>query len=160
MRIPLSIRIKALFASDKNAFWWNHFTDEEKELRSMDAWQLAKVIHEADIRKNNAEKRIVAEHLLNVRLANIQASASKWAGWLSAFGAVLASVASFYLGQLSASKPAEVTCTCNYRNEQQPVEKPVQPPKPSVIQPNPATGAVNENDSKSQGKQPNASIKP
>lgn len=155
MRITLATRIRSLFARDKYSFWWNEITDEEKELARMDVWELAAVVQQT-----NQQRRVVAEHMLNARLANIQASASKWAGWVSAFGAVLASVASFYLGQLSASKPPEVACTCNYRNEQQPVEKPVQPPKPFVFQPNPANGAVKKNDGKSQGKQPNTFTKP
>lgn len=99
----------------------------------MDVWELAAVAQE-----NDQQRRVVAEHMLNVRLANIQAQASKWAGWISAFGAVLASVASFYLGQLSASKPPEVACACSYRNEEPPIARPVQPAKPAAVQRNPA----------------------
>lgn len=155
MRIPLATRIRSLFARDKISFWWNEITDEEKELAHMDVWELSAVLQQP-----NQQRRTVAEHMLNLRLANIQARASKWAGWASASGAVLASVASFYLGQLSTSKPPEVACTCNYRNEQQPLEQPVRPSKPSVVQANPDNGAVKENDSKSLGKEPNASTKP
>ncbi|MDO9365662.1 MAG: hypothetical protein Q7T58_04850 [Methylotenera sp.] len=92
--IPLYVHIKGLFARDKQAFWFNHFTDEEKELRRMDAWQLAKVIHEADVHKNNSEKRIVAEHLLNVRLAQIQSKASWGSGVLGFVGAIIGAVLS------------------------------------------------------------------
>jgi len=76
--IPLSVRIRAFFARDKDAFWWNEATDEEKQLRRMDVWELAKVINEARVRNlaGEAEKLIVAEHMLNVRLAKIQATAS------------------------------------------------------------------------------------
>ncbi len=155
MRITLAARIRSLFASDRYSFWWNEITEEEKELAHMDVWELAAVV-----RQTNQHRRVVAEHMLNVRLANIQARASRRAGWVSAFGAVLAAVASFYLGQLFASKPPEVACTCNYRNEQQPLEKQLQPSKPSVVNPSPANGAVKESDSKSQGKQPNAATKP
>ena len=71
MRIPLSVRLKAIFARDKNEFWWNHFTDEERELREVDVSQLASVINEATVR-HNTERRIVAEHMLSARLAQIQ----------------------------------------------------------------------------------------
>lgn len=73
MRIPLSVRFRSLFAKDKEAFWWHEITDEEKQLRRMDAWQLAAVIQEANVRIDTGQKRIVAEHMLNVRLAKIQA---------------------------------------------------------------------------------------
>ena len=76
MSIPLSVRIRSFFARDKHAFWWDHFTDDEKQLRRMDAWQLATVIHEESIHQTEPEKRIVAEHMLNVRLARIQARAA------------------------------------------------------------------------------------
>ena len=71
MRIPLSVKIRSFFARDKDEFWWNHFTDEEKELRRMDVWQLAKVINEGRVRNlaGEAEKIIVAEHMLSERLS-------------------------------------------------------------------------------------------
>jgi hypothetical protein len=75
MRTTLIDRIKSIFASDKDAYWWNHLTDEEKQLRHMDVWELAKVINEARVRNlaGEAEKLIVAEHMLAERLARIQA---------------------------------------------------------------------------------------
>jgi hypothetical protein len=160
MHVPISVRIQSYFARDKHAFWWNHFTDEEKQLRRMDAWQLARVIHEESIRQTSPEKRIVAEHLLNVRLAQIQAKASKWSGWLSLLGAVLAALVSFQLGQLSANKPAEMVCACNCRNEQPPIEEPVPLPKPPVVHPDASKGGVAPNDSKRQDKQSNGTAKP
>ena len=75
MRIRLADRIKAFFSSDEEVFWFNHFTDEEKALRRMDVWELAKVINESRVRNlaGEAEKLIVAEHMLSERLAKIQA---------------------------------------------------------------------------------------
>ena len=75
MRTKLIDRLKGFFARNKYAYWWCHWTDEEKQLRRMDVWQLAKVINEARIRNlaGEAEKLIVAEHMLSERLARIQA---------------------------------------------------------------------------------------
>lgn len=39
----------------------------------MDVWELAKVIHDENVQPLNPKKRIVAEHMLNVPLAHIQA---------------------------------------------------------------------------------------
>ena len=72
MRINLADRFKALFARDEYGYWFRLITDEEKELRRMDSWELAKVIHEETVHPTNPEKRIVAEHMLNVRVAKIQ----------------------------------------------------------------------------------------
>jgi|SRR3990167_438568 len=72
MRITLADRFKALFARDEYSYWFKFITDEEKELRRMDSWELAKVIHEETVRQKNPEKRIVAEHMLQVRIAKIQ----------------------------------------------------------------------------------------
>ena len=72
MRITFFDRIKALFARDEYSYWFKHITDEEKELRRMDSWELAKVIHEANVHNKNHEKRIVAEHMLQVRLVKMQ----------------------------------------------------------------------------------------
>jgi hypothetical protein len=69
-------RIKAVLARDGYGYWFEHFTDEEKELRRMDSWQLARVIHEETVSPQNSEKRIVAEHMLQVRVAKIQNHAS------------------------------------------------------------------------------------
>lgn len=76
MRITVVDRIKALFAKDEYSYWFKLITDEEKELRCMDSWELAKVIHEGNINNSNPVKRIVAEHMLQVRLAKIQSRAT------------------------------------------------------------------------------------
>ncbi|MDV2081064.1 hypothetical protein [Marinobacter xestospongiae] len=72
MRTTWADRLKAFFAKDGCSYWFEHFTDEEKELRRMNSWQLARVIHEETVRSQNPEKRIVAEHMLQVRVAKIQ----------------------------------------------------------------------------------------
>jgi hypothetical protein len=72
MHITFFDRIKALFARDEYSYWFKHITDEEKELRRMDSWELAKVIHEANVQDKNHQKRIVAEHMLQVRLVRMQ----------------------------------------------------------------------------------------
>ena len=86
MRIRLTDRIKAFFSSDEEAYWFNHFTDEEKALSRMDVWELAKVINEARVHNlaSDAEKLIVAEYMLNQRLAKIQAKASWGSGVIGA----------------------------------------------------------------------------
>ena len=92
MHIPLSTRIRAMFARDEEAFWWSHFTDDEKKLARMDVWQLAGVIEEAKVRTGQERLRIVAEHMLAVRLAKIQASASWGSGILGFVGALIGAV--------------------------------------------------------------------
>lgn len=88
MRIPLSVRLKAIFARDKNEFWWNHFTDEERELREVNVSQLASVINEATVR-HNTERRIDAKYMLSARLAQIQSRASWGSGVLGFTGAII-----------------------------------------------------------------------
>ena len=89
MTIPLLTRIKGFISRDKYSFWFNHFTDEEKKLALMDAWQLASIIKDAGVRRDMEQKRIIAEHMLNVRLAKIQATASWGAGILAFVGAII-----------------------------------------------------------------------
>jgi len=97
MNIPLSVRIRSIFAKDKDALWWGHFTDEEKELQRMDVWELAAVIQEASVRSGMDKKRIVAEHMLNVRLAQIQSKASWGSGVLGFVGAIVGAALSVSL---------------------------------------------------------------
>lgn len=121
MHIPLSVRISSFFARDKRAFWWKHFTDDEKQLRRMNPWQLAQVIHEG----NTPEKRIVAEHLLNVRLAQIQATASWGSGVLGFVGAIIGAAISVAL-TMSIQSPKEASCAAERASEKQAVAAPVQ----------------------------------
>jgi len=92
MRITFFDRIRALFARDEYGYWFNHFTDEEKELRRMDSWELAKIIHEAIVHNSNHEKRIVAEHMLQVRLVKMQNRAVYVSIIFGLIGVVLGSV--------------------------------------------------------------------
>ena len=121
MHIPLSVRISSFFARDKRAFWWKHFTDDEKQLRRMNPWQLAQVIHEG----NTPEKRIVAEHLLNVRLAQIQATASWGSGVLGFVGAIIGAAISVAL-TMSIQSPKEALCAAERAPEKQAITAPVQ----------------------------------
>ena len=93
MRITIANRLKALFAPDEYEFWWHHFTDEEKKLRRMDVWELAEVISQ---KKPNSPESIVAEHMLNVRLAKMQVRATYFnivVGFVGiVVGAVLSSI--------------------------------------------------------------------
>ena len=81
MRITLADRFKALLARDEYGYWFALITDDEKKLRRMDSWQLARLIHEETVNPSTPEKRIVAEHLLQVRIAKIQSRAT----YVSAF---------------------------------------------------------------------------
>jgi len=125
--VPLSVRIKAFFARDKKAFWWDHFTNEEKKLCRMDVWQLAEVINEARVRNivGMEAKRIVAEHMLNVRLAQIQATASWGSGVLCFVGAIIGAAMSVALTSALQS-PEEVKCNPERTSEKQAVSAPVQ----------------------------------
>lgn len=112
MNIPLSVRIRKFFARDKYAFSWGYFTDDEKLLRCMDAWQLATVIHEESIRKTAPEKRIVAEHMLNVRLAKIQTRAT----YISIVAGLVGAVGGAFL-TTAFQKPDSQTkrvCECSH----------------------------------------------
>ena len=124
--VPLSVRIKGFFARDKHAFWWSHFTDEEKQLRRMDVWELAKVINEARVRNlaGEAEKLIVAEHMLQERLARIQARPAYFAIY-----AGLAGVAGGVFLTSALQPPNETNkCVCESKTAgtlQQPAQEPV-----------------------------------
>jgi len=134
--IPLSVRIKAFFARDKAAFWWNHFTDEEKKLRRMDAWQLAEVINEARVRNiaGMEAKRIVAEHMLNVRLAQIQATASWGSGVLCFVGAIIGAAMSVAL-TAALQSPKEIPCTPVSAGKKEVIPAPVQEQREPIAQP-------------------------
>ena len=134
--IPLSVRIRAFFSRDKQAFWWNHFTDEEKQLRRMDVWQLAKVINEARVRNlaGESEKLIVAEHMLNVRLAQIQAKASWGSGVLGFVGAIIGAALSVSL-TIALQNPKEIPRSIERTSEKQAVAAPVQEKWKPIAQP-------------------------
>ena len=126
MRIRFSDRIKAFFSSDEETFWFNHFTDEEKALRHMDVWELAKVINEARVRNlaGEAEKLIVAEHMLNVRLAKIQAKASWGSGILGFTGAIIGASLSIALASITQTNNNEVQAHQENTNTEQAIYAP------------------------------------
>jgi hypothetical protein len=75
MLINLTDRFKELFVKDRYGFWFNRFSDEEKELRRMDSWELAEIIQEETIKKRDIKKLIIAEHMLQVRLVKMHNNA-------------------------------------------------------------------------------------
>ncbi len=127
--------IKGFFSWDKHQFWWSHFTDEEKELRRMDVWELAKVINDARVSNvtGTTEKIIVAEHMLGERLARIQARPAYFAIYAGLVGVVVGA-----LLPLLFQPPNEANkCVCEYKTTgtlQRPAQEPIQaaPTKPAV----------------------------
>ena len=97
-RFPLRIRLKAFFSKDPNEEYFAYLTDKERELKEMDVWQLAGVIQEATVRGNMEKERIVAEHLLSARVAQIQSKASWGAGVLGFIGAIIGAAVAFAIG--------------------------------------------------------------
>ncbi len=172
--IPFSVRIKALFARDKEVFWWNHFTDEEKKLRRMDVWELAKVINEARVGNlaGEAEKLIVAEHMLNMRLAKIQATASWGSGVLGFVGAIIGAALSVSLTmalQTPKGAPGTQERTSEKQSVSAPVQKQTEPlalpsksvPSNPVVEVTPgAQGAANGPSNSTVTKESNATAKP
>lgn len=132
-RIPLSARFRALFARDEHAFWWEHFSDEERELREMDARQLAAALHEAQVRHNN-ERRILVEHMLSARLAQLQSRASWGSGVLGFGGAVLGAAMTVGLtAALSPSpEPTKVSVRCERAAPTASSAPPVSIPSPTA----------------------------
>ena len=89
MKLTLKDRIRAFFARDKEAFWFQIFSDEERELREMDVWQLAEIISDESVQ---SKKKIVAEHLLNLRLATIQSNATYHSAIIGLIGVTLGAI--------------------------------------------------------------------
>ena len=94
-RFPWRVRLKALFSKDSYEVYFAHLTDREREIREMDIWELAGVIQEARVRPNMEKDRIVAEHLLSARIAQIQSKASWGAGILGFLGAIIGAALAF-----------------------------------------------------------------
>ena len=160
MRIPLSVRIRSFFSRDKNAFWFDHFTDEEKELARMDVWQLASVIQESGVRVGMEQKRIVAEHVLNQRIARIQSRASLWSGWLGMFGALAGAALGFFLSTSVPKETPQQICNCQWSN---PVQGPVATPKPTApasVVPRRKNVEIKPDSGKSQKAPANGNTKP
>ncbi len=129
--VPLSAKFRALFARDEVAFWFDHFHDDERKLARMDVWELAKVINEARVRNlaGEAEKLIVAEHLLNVRLAKIQATAAWGSGVLGFVGAIIGAALSVALTLALQQKdaPRGPERASEQRAESAPIQKAPEP---------------------------------
>ena len=151
MRTTIADRIKGFFAKDKDAFWFRHFTYEEKELRRMDAWQLAKVIHEANVHKNNPEKRIVAEHMLNVRLAKIQTRAT----YISIVAGLIGIAGGAFLTTSFQKHDSQTKCACECSHGasvQQNMSSPVTNTVPPVVKAGVPKGQRIQNDSQASAK--------
>ena len=137
MSTPVSLldRIRGFIARDKRAFWWNYFTDEEKQLRRMNVRQLAKVINEARVRNlaGEAETLIVTEHMLKERIARIQSRPTWFAIWAGLVG-----VAGGAFLTSSLQPPNEQNkCVCECKTAgtlQQPAQEQIKavPAKPAV----------------------------
>ena len=131
--VTLFDRIGAFFARDKDDFWFNHYTSDEKAMSRMDAWQLAKVIHEANVRNtvDFAEKKIVAEYLLSARLARIQAKPN----YIALCVAVVVGFGSAYLTATLQKSPEQAKCECEYprANDIQNIEQKGVVPKTDAV---------------------------
>lgn len=119
-------RLKGFFARDKNAYWWGYWTDEEKLLRRMDVWQLAKTINEARVRNlaGEAEKLIVAEHMLSERLARIQARP----GYIATVAGLAGVIGGAFLTSALQKTETPPLCICDC-----PVQKNMATPIHSVL---------------------------
>lgn len=114
MRIPLSLRLKALFSIDKEKFWWNHYTNEERVLSEMDAKQLSSALSEAQM-QNNREREILVEHILSARLARLQSNASWGSGTLGFVGAIIgAALGAAMTASLSPNSDSRTIVRCEY----------------------------------------------
>lgn len=152
--------VRGFFAKDKDAFWWDHFTSEEKKLARMDVWQLAKLIEELKVRNlaGTEHQIIVAQHLLAARLAKIQALPV----YLSLFTAFAGVIVGAYLTAAFQPAQPQSKCVCEYqsasaaKNGVTTLEKPlviVAPSKPAISVPtNVKEGAAVQNNGKPSEK--------
>ena len=112
------------------------FSDEEKELRRMDVWQLAALIKEPNVRPGIEQKRIVAEHMLNVRLAKIQSKASWGPGVLGFVGAIVGAALSVSLTNVLQT-PCQVPHAIQQTIKKQTIAAPVKELQKPLVQPQP-----------------------
>jgi len=159
MFADLLTHIRALFARDKDAFWFNEATDYERSLSKMTLSELASELQRTQVRYETANT-IIVEHTLAARLARIQSRASWWSGWLGFAGAMLAAALTFYLGQLSVNIAPKVECTPGSKPEKLPVERPVQSMAPTLKTNTLAPEAVQHLERVQASKQSNALSKP
>lgn len=92
LKITVWEKFRALFAKNKKGYWFDLYTDEEKELKRMDVWQLAQVIRDESISTGNKERKLVADHMLKVRLARIQSSATYISAVFGLIGVIIGAV--------------------------------------------------------------------
>lgn len=153
MRLTLLEKIQLIFARDKDGLLWHFITDKELELKRMDAWQLATVIHEESVRQTLPQKKIVAEHLLAVRLIKLQNRAVMVAAVFGVAGALLGAFATSIF-----QSPAQSVECINQQNAnansnsaaadtgKHSVAKPAVNPKP--VEPPASNGAQNQSGAK------------
>jgi hypothetical protein len=155
MRLTLLEKIQIIFKRDDDDLFWHFITDEELELKRMDVWQLATVIHDESQQQTLPQKKIVAEHFLQERIARIQSNASLW----SALGGAAIAIACVFIADYLALKRAEtgraesetqVSAEKAGNSQKSVIDKPVQKPISS------APSAVSKHGSDSQAKQSGA----
>ena len=76
MKFTVWERVQGFVSRNPEEYWFNKFTDEERRLKKMDVWQLAEVIRDESISSGRAERKVVAEYMLQQRLAKIQSNAT------------------------------------------------------------------------------------
>lgn len=78
----------------------------------MDSWQLAAVIHECVETKRDHQKRIFAEHLLNERVAIIQAKPA----YLAIVAGLLGTIAGACLNSVLQKPASNSDCVAEYQH--------------------------------------------
>lgn len=134
MRLPIFARIRAFFARDQYSFWWNEFTDRDKELSRLSTRQLAQELNKARTNKDG-EEQIIIEHLLSQRLAQMQSNASWGSGVLGFIGAIIGAALSVSMSSAFQERHEQIKCVCecaNYGTVQKPIQRPVQVELPKI----------------------------
>lgn len=145
---------KSWFVRDKRSYWWNKFSDYELELSRMSLTELASELNRTKVQVE-PENTIIAEYILQARIARLQSRASWWSGWLSFAGAMIAAALTFYLGQLSVSSKndAQVISPPSYESEVRSIEKPAQTVTPTIQQEAPKNESIKNHDNYSKDEQ-------
>lgn len=97
MKLQLATRVKAFISSNPFGVWFDELTDEEKGLKGKTVWELAMIIEDADAGVEAKRNKIVAEHMLNSRLARIQANAAWGSGVLGFLGGIVGGLLSAWV---------------------------------------------------------------
>jgi hypothetical protein len=125
MRHSLWVRTKAFFARDKYSFWWSEFTARDKELASLSTRELAGELLIARTRRD-AEEKILIEHMLSQRLAEIQSKATWGAAVLGFIGAILGASLSVAITKILDDNNECVGSNANYHSSPQVISRPIQ----------------------------------